>query len=492
MRVFLLVTLGWLYVPLQASATLSWTPNLQHAYDSLLALKLARGRELIDLERQTNPNNHLVEYLEDYADFITLLITENRSEYKVLERREAARLKILESEPTNTPWQRFARSEVLLHWALLRIKFDKSAMSAFFSIRTSYKLLQANVKAYPEFIPNGKTLGMMQVIIGTTPSGYKWLLGLLGFSATVPQGMGNLLLASSVSSPQSLEANLFRANCFTYVLKQPAVGTAILDSLYQSKPQHLVLGFFLSAALMKDGQSDSAFSILKALPKSYPYMPMFLISYQMGNILMYQGRFGEAIRYYHHFLTYYQGESNIADSWYKMYLAATLLGQKERANNYRSKCLSVDELVTEADKNAHSQLKKQQVLEPSLMTARLYNDGGYHQQALNYLKPIGLDAYTTPEYKAEYQYRLGRIYTGLRQEDSAAYYYGQSLDLSGQSSFPFTAKAALELGYYYSKKQDWVRAKQYLERAINVPSHAYSEGIERNAKAALAEVEKHL
>jgi hypothetical protein len=113
-------------------------------------------------------------------------------------------------------------------------------------------------------------------------------------------------------------------------------------------------------------------------------------------------------------------------------------------------------------------------------------------KAKQYLSQLAETNYKTQEQRAEYNYRMGRIYAGLREKDSAAFRYAACLRLSKATPFGFTANAALELGYFNLAKNNWQLAKEYLEMAIAMPKHAYSEGIERKAKAALSEVEKHL
>lgn len=469
-----------------------WTNNLQQAYDSALSLKLVKARELLEQERVTNPDNALVEYVEDQVDFVSLLVTDNRNEYQALEKRESKRLSRLEKETDGSAWQRFAQAEILLHWALMRIKFDKSYMGALLSFRRSYKLLEENNKLHPDFLANGKTLGILKVLVGTTPSGYQWLLRLLGYSATVSEGLQQLDKATLTGSTHQLEAHLFKANTLTYVLKQPDRGTAILDSLYKLDSTQIVIGFFLSAALQKAGKSDQAYQVLDKLPKSYPYMPLYLIAYQMGNILMYKGQYHDALRYFQHYLTYYQGESNRADAWYKMYLAAMLTNQPQRANLYRKNCLEVKNLVTEADKNAQSQLQINTVFEPTLMTARLYCDGGYYRRAKDYLAPFSDADYIDQILKAEFAYRQARIQTGLGIDSLAAPLYSKSLRMADGTQAIFSANAALELGFIMMRSKQWQQAKEYLEMARKLKNPAYGDGIERKAKAALAEVETHL
>lgn len=481
----LLLFFAFLLASIVSEASLMWSPELAQAYDSVLALKMVRARELLDQERTLRPDNGLILYVEDLMDFVTLLATENRSEYGVIKKRQDQRLNQLEREPATNPWQRYARAEVLIHWALLQIKFEKSVVGSALDLRRSYKLLKENEKLYPAFLPNGKSLGMMQLIVGTTPGSYKWLLGLLGIRATVPEGMANLMLAVKSKEPQRVEAALFLANAYTYILKQPEKGTHILDSLYQTDRHHVVMGFFYSGALIKDGRGDSAFTVLRSLPRSFPTLPLYFISYQMGNILLYRGEYAEAIRYYTHFTTYYQGESNLVDSWYKMYLAATLMGDKARAELYKKRGLAIDLRVTEADKHAQKQLKRSLSIEPTLMKARLNCDGGYHKEAKALLLSLGDGAYTGIEQKAEYWYRLGRVYSGLNAADSSAVCYQKAITTGGDAELYFLPNAALELGYYYKDKKNKAEARKWLEKALDYPGNEYTEGIERKAKAAL-------
>lgn len=473
-----------------AHAEILWTPQLAQAYDSVLALKMVKARELLDQEKAVRPGNHLVVYVEDLMDFVTLLVTENKNEYLTIKPRQERRLLLLDKESDKDPWQQYARAEILIHWALLKLKFEKSYWSATMDMRRSYKLLQDNAKNHPDFTPNGKTLGMMQVIVGTTPSSYKWLLSLLGISATVPEGMANLEMAAKSMEPQRTEAHLFMANAYTYILKQPQKGTHILDSVFRRDPQNVPMGFFLSSALMKEGYSDSAYAILKSLPKSYPSMPLYLISYQMGNILLYRSEYAQAIRYFNHYNTYYQGESNLVDSWYKMYLAASMMGNTQLAKVYKQRGLEIKERVTEADKHAYRCLKADVPLEPTLMQARLFCDGGYYQQAYKFLSALNPAGYTKPEQRAEYDYRMARIFTGLKQQDSAKAYYERCLLRSQDQEFYFLPNAALELGYILRDRGQKDSARIRFEQVLEFPSNEYSEGMERKAKAALDQLKQ--
>lgn len=59
--------------------------------------------------------------------------------------------------------------------------------------------MEDNQKAYPNFSPNLRGLGIIHAAIGTIPQNYQWVVNLIGLNGTVQQGLSELkkLLAST-------------------------------------------------------------------------------------------------------------------------------------------------------------------------------------------------------------------------------------------------------------------------------------------------------
>ena len=54
--------------------------------------------------------------------------------------------------------------------------------------RSAFQLLEKNASLYPNFLLNNKDLGILKVIIGIIPDGYKWIAGIVGLNGTTKKG----------------------------------------------------------------------------------------------------------------------------------------------------------------------------------------------------------------------------------------------------------------------------------------------------------------
>jgi hypothetical protein len=148
-----------------------FTPNLQKAYSEIFKLKIQSGKELIAKE---NPQNAFRIYVENYIDVIELLNSENEKSYERILQKEDARLELIENLDQKSPYNRFLRAEIKLHWALLKIRFGHE-VKAGWNVIQAYRLLEENQRLFPSFLPNQKSLGSLHVLFGSVPENQKWI-----------------------------------------------------------------------------------------------------------------------------------------------------------------------------------------------------------------------------------------------------------------------------------------------------------------------------
>lgn len=65
--------------------------------------------------KKQEPNNMLVYFIEDYIDFLTLFIGEERSTYQLLKNKKDIRLKMIR-KGNGTPYYKFCQADIYLHW----------------------------------------------------------------------------------------------------------------------------------------------------------------------------------------------------------------------------------------------------------------------------------------------------------------------------------------------------------------------------------------
>src|ERR1700744_735271 len=108
---------------LTASANYSFNARCLQAYKAIFDFRLNDARALIQQEKQQNPQNGITVLLDNYVDYISLLTSDDKTEYTRQLALRSDRIDALEGNKENSPYYLFARAEVYLQWGLIKGKF---------------------------------------------------------------------------------------------------------------------------------------------------------------------------------------------------------------------------------------------------------------------------------------------------------------------------------------------------------------------------------
>ncbi|GAB3792469.1 hypothetical protein GCM10028819_02720 [Spirosoma humi] len=467
----------------------NWTPGLQRAYADLQKLDVQSVQTLLASE---SPGNGVRIFVDDYADMLRLVTSDDEQLYSAISDRENERLDALKTLDANSPWQRILQAEVRLHWAFIKLKFGKE-VSASWDVIRAYKLLADNQKRFPAFLPTYKSLGTLHVMIGSVPDNYTWVASLLGLHGNVRQGQQELVRAQQ-DMTFGLEARLIDLMVRAYVLNFNSADGQTLKQLVNDHPNNLLLHFFGATIEQKNGHSEQALAYLSARPVGKNYLPLPIIDNIMGDIFLQKGDYSTATSHFQHFLTMYKGRNFLKDSYYKLFLCAWLANKAEAITlPLLRKVTTVGRTTVESDKAAQTFAeaylqKGGTVNQKILMRARLASDGGFTDSALAYLRPYTEAAFPLTVEKAEYNYRMGRIFQRRNDNDAAIPYLNRALVLSEPDQLSFGATAALQLGYIYQHKNDRAQARSFFQKALRFKRHEYKNSIDNKARAALSQL----
>ncbi|GAB2531797.1 hypothetical protein GCM10027085_23440 [Spirosoma aerophilum] len=464
-----------------------WTPGLHRAYADLQKLAVQPARQVLAAESATNGVRIFV---DDYADMLLLATSDDDRLFASISDREDERLDALKKLDDSSPWQRVLMAEVRLHWAFIKLKFGKE-VSASWDVIRAYKLLAENQKRFPTFLPTYKSLGTLHIMIGSVPDSYSWVANLLGLHGNIQQGQQELQRARS-DSTFGLEAQLIDLMVRAYVLKFTDADGKTLQRLISAHPDNLLLHFFGATIEQKNGHSEQALMYLSSRPDGKEYLALPIIENILGDIYLQKGEYATATTHFQQFLTSYKGRNFLKDSYYKLFLCHWLAGQPDAASRpFLQKVITIGRTTVESDKAAQKFVesylaKGASVNQKVLMRARLASDGGFTDSALAYLRPYSENKfYTIPE-KAEYTYRLGRIFQRRNDPDAAIPWLTRALTLSEPDQLSFGATAALQLGYIYQQKNDRTRARSFFQKALSFKRHEYKNSVDNKAKAGLS------
>lgn len=472
----------------KAEKVFEFNSTCQQAYQEITRLRLASGQALINKAKQQNPDNLIPVALENYIDFYTLFFNEDPAQYKLYKKNIAARITQLKGGPDNSPFYRFYLGMAYMQRAGVAMRFGQK-WDAGWDFKKGYGYIKDNKKEFPTFTPNDLLYGPMQAMIGTIPSGYKWIAGLFGMKGSIKNGMKSI--KGFINSPDPWARLFFNEAAFlsSYLMFYIENDKEGVFELIKTKKLDVVnnhLFTYMAANLgIHNKMSDYAEQVLNNRNKSAEYLVTNAWDYQMSMVKMNKLDLTNAAFYLSKFIREFKGKSFVKDAYQKLSWVYYLKGDMKSAEAARKKLLSSGSTDNDPDKKAQKDAKSGQWPNIDLLKSRLLSDGGYHNDALNILKGRNRSDFKKTEEQLEFVYRLGRIYDDLEQDNNALQYYQQAIQIGENRSEYFGARASLQAGLIYEKQGNKQMAIKYFQQCLDMDDHEYKDSIDQRAKAGI-------
>ncbi len=475
---------------LSAKADFTYNNNCIAAYKSILSLKIPEAKLLLQKEKQQNPQNGIVPLLENYIDYFSLLASESKIDYEKCLENKSDRLRFLEDNTQASPFYLYSQAEVYLQWALLKSKFGDYLSSAM-DAKKANNLFKDNAKKYPAFILNQKGIAMVNVIFGAIPASLKGISRFLGMSGSVETGVSQLenLKANIQQSKYPFyndELVFFICNIIIDQQHKYADYPKLLNYLAALDGGSLLKTFLQAHIAYKSGHNDDAINFLKDYSYNSQYIKLPLMNQILGNCKL-NRLDADAQVYLLKFISEFKGNSLIKDTYLKVAYFYFLHNDAIKYSYYLKLVNEKGYVNDEKDKQALMEANDSKPDE-DLLKARLLFDGAYYEKALLILTAKEINNNTLTRDKIEYYYRLGRIYDKTNKLNDALNNYQKAINLGKKSNYYFAANAALNMGRIYELKSDLVKAKDYYQQTLDMPSHGYQNSIDDEAKAGLKRI----
>ena len=488
-KVFLICIL-FISISLKSKANFDFNTNCINAYQAIFDLRLNDAKALIQKEKSQNPNNGITILLDNYVDYFTLLTSENKADYERLKGLRSNRLSALEKNDKNSPYYLFAQAEVYLQWGMLKSRFQ-DYLSSGFDIKKADNLLDENMKKYPTFLPNKKSAGLVDVILGSIPSNLKGILSTFGFKGNVSNGIKTLEYLASVLPKTSYsfykdEVVFFLCYIETDLVHNKANYNKIMGYTASMDNSSLLKSYLQGYVSARNAKNDTAITYLLRRPKGNSYSNFPTVNYLLGNAKL-NRMDSDANLYLISYLKEYNGINFRKDAYLKLAYYYYLRGDNNRYHAFIKMVKSQGDTYDEKDKQA---LKEANDAAPdiNLLKARLYFDGGYYPKALAQLNDKDADDFKLQRDQIELYYRLGRIYDEMGRDGEALINYQKAINYGKNTTYYYAANAALLMGDIFAIKNDKARASNYYKQAINMKNHEYENSIENKAKDGLKNI----
>lgn len=500
----LLFTIFFTIILKSSIAGYDFNANCKKAHQSIMCLRLNEARVFINIEKRVNPSNLIPYYLDNYCDFFSIVISQDKNEFNRLIDKRSVLISKLEDGDKNSPYYNYCLADAYFQWAVARLIFVKDlsnmieGIKAAYEMKKAYEIIENNRVKFPAFVPNLKLLGLMSALIDVVPDNYKGIVQTIAFKGSFEQGVSELIqLADGAMNDNNisyLKSEALFLLTFIEINLQGDKQKALFLKKYFKHPQFAnefknngVLMYAKARYEIYFGNNDDAIETLENFPRGKDYAYCGFIDYLTGRTK--QNRLDkDAVDYFRRYLKYYKGKHYIKAAyqqiaWYYL-LNNDVIQYKDnmkRAKNYGSS-------LSETDKQAGFEAEKNEIPNSRLLKARVLCDGGYFQQAVNTLNGDNLGL-KNPKDSLEFLYRMARIYHEWGKTDNAIPFYENTIKRGDKQPWYYSANSALQLGLIYESRDENTKARLYYNRCLYMNPKEYKNSLHTKAKAGLKRIQ---
>ncbi len=466
------------------------TNNCRTAYKAMLKLNFQEARIYLDKEKQVQPENYAILYIENYIDFLKAFISEEQTNFSILKKNTDERISLIADLDNTSPWKRIAKAEMLLQLALVKLKW-KEYLTSGYLLRKAYKLMEENEHQFQSFAPNLKSMGFFHAVIGAVPENYAWLSNLAGMKGTIKQGSEELdRMVSATEHDPSL--SFMKDECYFIKIfvamhfeKNHDVALNLLEKMKRNNPSPGPLHIFIeSNSLMIAGKQDQSLQVLNSFSSEKNQFPFPYLHYLKGLLKLNQLNL-DARNDFNKYVSEFKGTSFIKSAIHKNAWISFLKGDTVGYYQNLELVLKSGSDFTDEDKQANKDAENKELPNLILLRSRLYFDGGDYVAALAELASKPPAMFPRLKDQLEFTYRLARIFDKKELNEKAIVYYTKTFENGRNQSWYFAANSALLNGMLYEQLQKNSEAIMWYKKCLSLRNHEYQNSIDQKAEAGL-------
>lgn len=463
-----------------------YSPLCREAYRSYMSMDFEQANSLIKREIRNNPYNLIATYLADYEDCLVILFNGSKKDYEQRLSHLDQRQDILSRGSDNSPWYRLCKAGVYIRWAMVSIRMGENLRAAN-CFRKSYVLLKDNRRLFPHFEYNDVFWGLEETIVGTIPDEYKWIASIFGFKGNVNRGIGRLSAFVKRHNSDDLlfsEAQVYYGYLAFYLQYRQQEAWAYMSSEAFTNDNSFLNLFIRANVALNYRMADESIRLFRIAAQMPQYKQFPIADFELGSALLNKLDM-QCSYYFKRFLSAYDGELFVKDTWQRMAIAAYLQGEETTANKYLGNVRNMGTARTDADKQALRFAIAAQWPDMTLLQARLLIDGGYYRAAYEKLSAVRETAYVNITDRLEYYFRLARVLDEMAETDKALQYYQATINMGKMRKEHYASRAALQMAFIYEKRRQTSAAIRMYNECLSMPSHDFKNSIDQQAKAGI-------
>lgn len=493
-------TLSSLFVK-EAQSNIDYNANCKKAYEFALAFHFDTMDSVLQTEKLQHPNNSVIESIKCAASFLKYISSNNKRYLNEFDNNYKIAIDKIEDESDKNAYKLYILTDLHLYSAFIN-SINSNFITALIHFKKAYNLIYENNSRFPQFSPNNKALGVMNIAVGSIPKSYNWVLDLLNLKGDLKLGNKQLeefmntckletnykyLFLESVvlySFTHSNYSNIKdQVNCLSSIFSDPKINMQYIDNQ--------MYAFIKTSYYQHLKQNDNALKALAQIQNDFKSNPhkLYYLDYMYGESLLFKN--DTLSRYYFaRYINKYSGENYLKAATYKIAWSYLLEKNIKAYNDEMHDILNIGDDFFDSDKQAQKAAKNGEIPNISLLKSRLLFDGGYYRKADSVLRNSYAQGVINSQHdNLEYIYRLARIYDELNDFKVSEIYYKMTIEKGKNYKYYFAANSALNLGYYYEQEKQFTEAKKMYQLCLDLEFDEYQNSITQKAKAGLNRIE---
>ncbi|NOY51281.1 MAG: hypothetical protein GXO88_12070 [Chlorobi bacterium] len=470
------------------------TGNCRQSYKSMLELNFEKAAFFIEKEKNENPDNVYIYYLESYIDFLKVFISEDETLFDHSESKKDIAIEKIGRLPETSPYRNYLIANINLQWAFARIKFGEY-FAASIEINRAYRLIEKNMESFPGFYPNKISHAVLKIIVGLVPEKYTWVLDLISMQGSVEDGTAELYEVLGKTETDSTYSYL-NGECLFYlgfvelnINPDKTNSLRLLDRLLPLSDSSLLFNYMCINILTKSGKSAQAEVQFRKLDEPSSFYPFYFLDYLRADYYLKKLETDSAKKYYVRFLKNFNGKNYIKDAWRKTAWAFLMEGKPDEYLQLMSAVGNSGYADIGIDKDAQLEYDKGNVPNPSLIKARLLFDGFFYVLADSVLNAVNSDQLDF-EQLMEKDYRHGRIKHESMDYENAKKYYKRVIAGTDLTTEYFPANSALKLAEIYELQDSLTLSHLYYKKCLEMNFDQFENSIKSKAREGVRRVDR--
>lgn len=453
--------------------------EIVEAYVHITQFDKEKVRQHLQTETKANPVNPFIDYLFNTLDFYEFSVNDNLQFYRQSLSRRKPRLEHLEAADRTSPFYHFVLAEFHLQWSIMRMKAGEEVLAAK-DLRKAFQHCTTNQKNYPEFYLNLKPAAMLHALGAAIPASYKWLSDLAGISGNGKQAQQEI---------SQLEQEVLKQQTYSYLLPEIRFIRFFIESnllseetaLISVTPNNSLSALTQGLYYFKQKNMKMAASKFQACENLSGKNTPAIVLFFLGECNLNQWFNDKG--YFDNYLNGFAGNAFVKSAWRKKGWIAFLQNDTLQYRRCMQQVLALGNMLTDDDRQAQLEAQSKRTPNVALLKARLLHDGGAFEQSNMTISAENLHLRDTYD-AAEFWYRMGRNFQGLKQNDQALHSFKKAIETGKKMNEYFAASAALQCGLIYEQRNDG-QANVFYNMVMKFPNHPYKKSLDAKAGASL-------